>query len=77
MQLERLNTWETTNRRVDYNEFILPSSWWSTLLPGTIEAIFGAKTTHAAFLQQYGLTAETHPYVEIDLSDWENPIRAG
>ena len=43
-------------------------------MPSVIETIFGDRQVHAQFLQRYGLSEETHPYVELNLNDWSNPV---
>ena len=35
---------------------------WRRALPNVIEAFYGDRQVHAAFLQEYGLTAGTHPF---------------
>ena len=32
---------------------------------------------HEKFLSAFGLTEETHPFMALDLTDWEAPFRAG
>ena len=42
-----------------------------------MEAVFGNKVYHERFLAAYRLTEETHPFLALDLNDWETPFRPG
>ena len=74
LNLQRLNTFGKANNYLAYNEFVLPSRWWTGHMPDVVEAIFGDAQVHQAFLQRYGLSESTHPFVNINLNDWTNPI---
>ena len=67
-ELQRLNTYGKSRKWLEYNEFVVPSLWWSEHMPDVIEAIIGDAQVHAAFLRSYRLTADTHPLVYIDLN---------
>lgn len=61
-----------------YNEVIISSSWWRHHNPEMIEAVFGDRRAHARFLAAFahrGVSAATHPFVEMDRRDWVNPMR--
>ena len=75
-QLQRLTAYQEKGGLSDqYNEIIVSSKWWLAHNPDMVEAIFGDRKAHAAFLSEFGLTEATHPFVWLDRGDWTNPIR--
>lgn len=74
LELQRVNTYGKSRNWLQYNEFVLPSAWWSAHMPDMVEAIFGDQQVHEAFLRRYRLSTATHPFVNINLDDWRNPI---
>ena len=67
-----------------YNELILSAVHWNEHLPHTIEAFFcscgvqeaetHARSTHAAFLRHFQLTAEDVPLLCLDSTNWDRPF---
>ena len=51
---------------------------WLSRMPLTIEAIFGHRGVHSAFLRrfgaQYGLNEENWPLLQLDVNNWERPL---
>ena len=64
--------------QLGYNEFKIDGSWWDHHLPDVVEAFFGEsaemRQQHAAFLQQYGLSAAQVPLLSLNLHDCVNPF---
>ena len=83
--LERQAAWQTSNRRLQYNEVILS---WTDALPQSLEAFFytgnhGARMqalrAQQSFLAAYSsqgatLTASDYPVVALDLGNWHAPF---
>ena len=42
----------------------------------TLQAIYGDERVHAEFLARFGLGSHTHPRLELDTNNWEQPFRA-
>ena len=63
---------------VGYNEFKIDGSWWDQHLPDVVEAFVGdsaeARQQHAAFLDQYGLSADQVPLLSLDVGNWDDPF---
>ena len=61
-----------------YNEFQIDGHWWDRHLPDAVDAFFGnsaeARQQHAAFLRQYGLSADQVPFVSMDVRNWYSPF---
>ena len=61
-----------------YNEFQIDGGWWGRHLPDTVEAFVGdsaeARQQHAAFLRQYGLSADQVPLLSLDVGNWYEPF---
>ena len=76
-ELQRLTAFQTKYRNLFYNEVIVDAPSWRTRLPEAVEAVFGSRRHHEAFLTTFGLSEETHPYLELDSNDWESPFAAG
>ena len=76
-QLQRLTAFQTKWKNLFYNEIIVDAKAWRQNLPDCVEAIFGNRVHHQNFLDAYGLTEETHPFLSLDLDDWGSPFRAG
>ena len=79
-QLKRLTEYQARAHHLDdmYNEIIISSSWWIAHNPEMIEAIFGDADAHRRFLQAFahkGVTAATHPLVQLNRGDWHHPIQ--
>ena len=47
---------------------------WRGALPEIVEAFFGSRSAHERFLDYYGLTADTHPRVTFDATNWGAPF---
>ena len=85
--LHRQATWQIAYRRLQYNEIIVDGDDATAQLPGSIEAFFyvaggqaewQAREQYRRFRDAYpSLSPGDVPLVEFDLSDWENPFRAG
>lgn len=80
LSLQRLTQYQARYHHLDemYNEIIVSASWWKQHNPDAIEAIFGDRRAHARFLAAFahrGVSAATHPYVELDRGNWVSPIR--
>jgi hypothetical protein len=76
-ELQRLTAYQTTYHDLWYNEIIIDAAKWRAHLPECVEAVFGSRGHHEQFLAAFGLTEETHPFLEIDLHDWDTPVKAG
>ena len=74
VELHRLGDYQQRHRRLWYNEIIIDAAHWRNHLPNVIEAIYGDRDMHTAFLEHYGVTPMTHPYVELDLNNWDAPF---
>lgn len=79
-QLKRITDYQASTHGLDdmYNEIIVPSAWWLHHNPDMVEAIFGDRNAHRRFLAAFashGVTASTHPFVELDRSNWNSPMR--
>lgn len=55
-------------------QVIVDAVHWRAHLPDVIEAVFNDRETHSAFLQAYGLTSESHPFVTLNFDDWSAPF---
>ena len=75
--LKRLTEYQTTYKNSFYNEIIIDSKHWREHLPECVEAVFGNRVHHEAFLKAFGLTEETHPFLALDVTNWEPPFGAG
>ena len=75
--LKRLTEYQTTYKNSFYNEIIIDSKHWREHLPECVEAVFGNRVHHEAFLKAFGLTEETHPFLALDVTNWEAPFGAG
>ena len=74
VELQRLHQYQTKWKRLWYNEIIIDANKWRRTLPNVIEAFYGDRQVHAAFLQEYGLTAGTHPFVTLNQGSWIAPF---
>ena len=79
-QLKRLTDYQARNHHLDdmYNEIILPARWWAQHTPDVVETIYGDRRAHARFLAAFahvGVSAATHPFVELDRGNWYAPFR--
>ena len=80
-QLKRLTEHQERYHHLDneYNEIIVDGTWWASHMPDVVEAVFGDRNAHTAFLAAYrseGISDATHPFVTIDRNDWTHPIRS-
>lgn len=61
-----------------YNEFQIDGQWWDRHLPDAVDAFVGdsaeARQQHAAFLRQYGLSADQVPLLSMDVGNWYSPF---
>ncbi|KAL1522964.1 hypothetical protein AB1Y20_017928 [Prymnesium parvum] len=68
--------------RGQYNEFIIDAPVWRRNLPHSIEAIFYVDSSHQdkarrileQFKAEYGVTEDTHPLMQLVVSDWSSPF---
>lgn len=74
VQLQRLTAHQVAYQRLWYNEVIVDAAWWRDHLPGVVEAVFGDRSAHAAFIERFGLDAAIIPFVELDIGDWTGPV---
>lgn len=77
VQLKRLVTHQVKYSYLWYNEIIVDAPHWRTHLPGAVEAIFGNRKAHRAFLAEFHLSEQSHPFLELDSLDWTSPFREG
>ena len=71
--LRRVNDWMVQNRRPGYDEIIVDAVHWRQHLPDVIECFVNAPDAHAAFLNEFGLSARTHPHIWLS-SKWDAPF---
>ena len=77
IELQRLTAYQARWKRMWYNEIIIDAARWRTTLPNVIEAFFGDRQVHAAFLREYGVTSFTHPHVTLKTNSensWTAPF---
>ena len=69
---------ERASTSEEYNEMVLDTQHWQSALPQCIEAFVGvdekARSAHADFLEEYGLTAADVPLVQLDTGNWDQPF---
>ena len=65
----------TRSHELFYNEIVIDAPHWRQNLPEAVEAVFGDRDAHRNFLRTFGLSAQTHPFLEIDLTNWDEPFR--
>lgn len=75
--LHRLTAWQQHWHRLWYNEIIIDAPHWRERLPDVIEAIFGNRELYDSFVSHYHLDEARFPLVSVDMSDWEQPFKAG
>ena len=73
ISLRRVNDWMVQNRRPGYDEIIVDAVHWRQHLPDVIECFVNSPDAHAAFLNEFGLTARTHPHIRLS-SNWDAPF---
>jgi hypothetical protein len=56
-------------------QIVLDSKYWKDHMPDSVEAIFGNRAAHAEFIKRYGRTEADFPHLELDLWNWETPLR--
>ena len=61
------------NRRPGYDEIIVDAVHWRQHLPDVIECFVNSPDAHAAFLNEFGLSARTHPHIRLS-SNWDAPF---
>ena len=76
-QLKRLTEHQTTYKHLWYNEIIVDAAHWRQHLPAAVEAIYGDRRAHGDFLKEFGVSEATHPYLELDPTDWHAPFSWG
>jgi hypothetical protein len=73
IELQRLTQHQTKWQRLWYNEIIIDAAHWHSNIPDVVEAVFGERKFHEAFLREYGLSATTHPFISLH-DDWDAPF---
>ena len=73
VSLRRVNDWMVQNRRPGYDEIIVDAVHWRQHLPDVIECFVNSPDAHAAFLNEFGLSARTHPHIRLS-SKWDAPF---
>ena len=73
VSLRRVNDWMVQNRRPGYDEIIVDAVHWRQHLPEVIECFVNSPDAHAAFLNEFGLSARTHPHIRLS-SNWDAPF---
>ena len=58
-----------------YNEIIIDSKAWRAHGPLAVEAIFGHADIHRGFIEAFPHLAASHPLMELDPSNWREPMR--
>lgn len=77
VQLKRLVKHQVTYSYLWYNEIIIDAVHWRAHMPDVVEAIFGNRDAHQAFLAEFDLSERSHPFLELDSMDWTSPFREG
>ena len=86
--LRRVTRYQSEAQKLYYNEFLVEGRWWTSHLPGVIEAIFTTHVTSRSqartskpptakdrFVRGYGLEASAHPLLIFDPWNWSVPFR--
>ena len=73
ISLRWVNDWMVQNRRPGYDEIIVDAVHWRQHLPDVIECFVNSPDAHAAFLNEFGLSARTHPHIRLS-SKWDAPF---
>ena len=73
-QLQRLTDWQVRWKRLWSPRVLINVDDWRGALPEIVEAFFGSRSAHERFLDYYGLTADTHPRVTFDATNWGAPF---
>ena len=75
VSLRRITEHQIEYKRLWYNEIIIDAKHWRSHLPDQVEAIFNNPENHRRFLAAFPhLTAETHPHVLLDATNWHSPF---